>query len=382
MKFTVETKKFINALSKIDSIFQKSGISSPKGNDVLISTENNMILIEVAHKGMYIKDSIEAESIDTNGEITINLIYILKLRLLNKEITFDYDKIKNRINFLCGGFKGYLNVSQGVAQIKEQRPDAITTKATLPIKSLREGIKLTSFTPNKSTTLLPINIVTQKHNELHLRSYDSTCAAYFTTVSKEETFADLDVLVPAKFLNAVFDKLDKKEYDNKKIVIGIGRSILKLNIDNMDIYYPTRQKFQRFNLAEYYQGLMKEQSSLSFRCHANVWLEAIRMTASLTAGLGLNDNRIIISMHPERHHRALVDISSSIGEGTSEFDLIDMMEDKVKKLIISSLTYTEFLSNIEKEEIEVRLYLQPEYRRVYVDAGCIKYLLPLAQDDN
>lgn len=368
MQFTVETKKFTSLVSSIVNVFQQSSMLSATGNDLLITANENNLTIESANQGMYVKAKLVAK-VAKEGDFTVNSKYLLGLRLFGKEITFDQAKAGSRITFSCGKFNGKIDISQAGNKIVEQRPQEIKTDVQLPFAPFKKGMGLVLFTPNKATPVLPFNLITDSKSMI-LSTFDTTSATYFQTPCSD--LKDMNVMLPAQFIAASFDKL------GDKIDFGMTKKTIKLSSDNFEIYHPTKQQLNKFDVVRYYDQLTKQKPSLSFQCKASLWIEAIQTTASITAGLGISDNTITIKVDPKTK-TATVDLSASIGEATSEFELADIKECENNTFFVSSLTFNEFLNNVHDDIISVTIYPQDNFKRVLIETNDISYLLPIAQ---
>ncbi len=398
MKFTIDTKKFSSTITAMVDIFKKNSMLSAMGNELLITAGKDVVDVESANMGMYIKATVTAK-VKEEGKFLINSNYLSKLKLYGKSLTFTH-KEDSRIIFKCGRFNGQLDPAQNLARIEEKRPleSNIKSNITLPPEPLKKGLKLVDFTQNKDvTSVLPLKIICKGKN-LILSTYDSTSATYYHT--KVENLTNVDAILPALFIQSAIEKLgDISE-------IGISKKLIKIKSQNFIMYHPPRQDFQIFDVVTYYNNLVKCNPALSFTCKASLWLEALQTTASLTLGLGITDNNLLVSVDPEKKV-ALINLSSNIGTAQSEFELDEISNATIKEFRISSFIYTDFLENIQEEKILVRLY-QDDYRRVLIETlkevqgeqkdegetgnttgatkeqiltemGDISYLLPLAQ---
>lgn len=364
MKFTLNTKKFTQTTSSIVNIFQKSSMFNQAGNDILITSENSSVIIESANQGMYIKATIDSD-ISEHGSFCVNSNMLTSLKLFGKDITFESAKSGNRINFVCGKFKGQFNTAQSNKTIS-QRPDNIETDVTIPFEPLKKGMGLVTFSPNAATPILPLSIVSNSSG-ITLFTFDTTCAAYYNAAY--EGLKDINIMIPAQFMSSAFNKF------GNTLNIGFSKKIIKLSSSTFEIYHPTKQNFQTFNVVEYYNKLQKQQPALSFKCKASNWIESIEMASSLTAGIGVNDNNLTVKI--DQSSIAIVDIASNVGDATSEFELISVDKCEKNTFIISSSTFLDFLNHVKKDEISVSIYPQHGFRKILIENESISYILPL-----
>lgn len=365
MKFSVNTKKFNQSVTSIVSIFQKSSMLATNGNDILITASENeqgFITIESANQGMYIKAKIEANITDF-GYFCVSSQMLTSLKLLGKDVCFDNMRSGNRVTFSCGKFNGQFNTTQS-NKIADQRPVDISTEISIPFDPLKKGMGLVMFTPNAAMPILPLNIKTSS-NGIVLSTYDTTCATYYQADCSG--LNDIDIMIPAQFMSASFDKF------GSSLNIGFTKKLIKISSDSFVIYHPTKQNFNKFDVVEYYKSLNKKTPSLSFKCTAADWIESIQSVSSLTAGIGLSDNDLTVSIE---NNNAVITVNSDVSEAASNFDVVtDKCENTSFR--ISSQLFTDFLNHVKKEEITVSLYPQVGFKKILVENDSISYLLPL-----
>lgn len=364
MKFSVNTKKFTQSVNSIVSIFQKSSMLSSNGNDILIIAEDGFITIESANQGMYIKAKIEAEVIDS-GSFCVSSQMLTSLKLIGKDASFDSVKSGNKVSFNCGKFSGKFNTSQS-NKIIDQRPVNIETDISIPLDPLKKGMSLVMFTPNAAMPILPLNIKTDNKG-IVLSTYDTTCATYYQSSCND--LKDIDIMVPAQFMSASFDKF------GTSLDIGFTKKLIKISSDTFVIYHPTKQNFSKFNVVEYYESLQKKIPALSFKCKAADWIDSIQSVSSLTAGVGVSDNELTVNIEGST---AVININSEVGEATSDFEVTVDKCDK-NSFKISSQLFIDFLNHVKKEEITVSLYPQVGFKKILIENDSISYLLPLKE---
>jgi len=345
LEITVNTKKFKEALRTIDTIFSRSQMRPKEGLTVSMKTEEENLVIEAAHGGLYIKTKVVLDSMEQEGKVTISAGNLQKLKFSAK--TTDLKRVGRRLHFKSK-IKGELEIAQA-SPIDAQIPEEIDFEFKIDTAALLRGVRAIGFTPTNLEKHLIAKVV-QDGTKFAIMLNDSMrVAVYRTKVDALSNGEKIEMTVPLGFLVGMANRVE-----HNSIKVGSTESTIRMCAGNLDVYHPLRQE-EIPDVAEYLESVYENdpRAEVSFDC--SDMLEVLRNVSSISAG-ALDFNQAVRLTLDAENVEATLRMKSSIGEAQESFAVGAVEVNSENAVEISSRFAQEFLSLIKSGRTTLKIY--------------------------
>jgi hypothetical protein len=350
------TKAFTEAIKTIQAIFSRSSLSSPTGNDMLLTCKegSKVSTLEASEKGLYTKVILES-SCEESGEAIINSMILSSLKLTGKDTKISLKEQANQATLVSGRFKADVQVAQNSTKIADTRPlQEVPPLFQITSGTLEKAFKSISFQPVGAQDPNLTAKLTIRGNALVVSANDNYRAAIYKTILPESIDArKVEVQVPISFMQGALQKIEA----GAKIDIG-AESLIRVKSMTLDVYSPVKQQSPDLEQdIEAYIDSLKEQpikAQLTFTVEAAT--EAISSASSIVVGIFGNDVKLSIIPN-EKLSIAMCSVTSQVGTADHSFDLKAVkLSEGFTSIPVSSKYILEFLTLLPEGDVDLIVY--------------------------